>query len=122
MVRMFAQVVGVVLILVGIVGFFLGNGFLGLNVDTVENIVHLLTGAIFLYAGFGVATDAAARPIVMGLGVLYIIVLIVGILSPTLFGLLPYGYHAVDHIIHGAVGILSLAVAYMQPSTARPAV
>jgi hypothetical protein len=48
MVKRFAQILGVVLILVGLVGLVLGNRvWLGiLNVDIVEDIVHLGTGAL----------------------------------------------------------------------------
>jgi hypothetical protein len=44
--RRYAQIIGVVLILVGLVGLVLGNElFLGiLNIDIVEDIVHLITG------------------------------------------------------------------------------
>ena len=123
MVRMFAQLVGVVLILVGIVGFFAGDAthhFLTLNVDTVENIVHLITGAAFLYAGFGVATDAAARPIVMALGIIYLLVFLISLFNNMLFGLVANGYTILDDIIHLVVGLASLAVAYMKPAATRP--
>ncbi len=44
--RIYAQIIGVVLTLVGVVGLVLGNVvWLGiLNVDIVEDIVHLITG------------------------------------------------------------------------------
>ena len=48
--RPYAQILGVVLILVGLVGLALGNQVWGgiLNVDIAEDIVHLVTGGIFL--------------------------------------------------------------------------
>ena len=47
--RRYAQIIGVVLILVGIVGLVLGDQvWLGiLNVDIVEDIAHLLTGGLY---------------------------------------------------------------------------
>ena len=54
-IKQFARIIGVVLILVGIVGLVLGNKlWLGiLNVDIVEDIVHLVTGGLLAYVGFG---------------------------------------------------------------------
>jgi hypothetical protein len=50
-VKRFAQILGVVLILVGLVGLVLGDRvWLGiLNVDIVEDIVHLATGGLLAY-------------------------------------------------------------------------
>ena len=47
--KRFAQILGVVLILVGLVGLVLGDRvWLGiLNVDLAEDIVHLATGAFW---------------------------------------------------------------------------
>jgi hypothetical protein len=49
--KRFAQILGVVLILVGLVGLVLGDRvWLGiLNVDIVEDIVHLATGGLLAY-------------------------------------------------------------------------
>ncbi len=46
--RPYAQILGVVLILVGLVGLALGNQvWVGiLNVDIAEDIVHLITGGL----------------------------------------------------------------------------
>jgi len=54
-IKQFARIIGVVLILVGIVGLVLGNKlWLGiLNIDIVEDIVHLVTGGLLAYVGFG---------------------------------------------------------------------
>ena len=43
------------MILIGVVGLFLGDGLvLGiLNIDVVEDMVHVLTGGILAYVGFG---------------------------------------------------------------------
>jgi len=48
-VRTYAQVVGVVLLLLGVLGLLLGDGLLlGLvNIDIVEDIIHLITGGLF---------------------------------------------------------------------------
>jgi len=61
-----------VLILIGVVGLFLGDGLaLGiLNIDVVEDIVHVLTGGILAYLGFGRVDIGVAHGVVGALGVI----------------------------------------------------
>ena len=68
--KRYAQVLGVILILVGLVGLVLGNElFLGiLNIDILEDVVHLVTGGIYSYVGFGRTDAATARTVVLALG------------------------------------------------------
>ena len=67
--KRFAQILGVVLILVGLVGLVLGDRvWLGiLNVDIVEDIVHLATGGILAYVGFSGMDLSTARSVVLAL-------------------------------------------------------
>src|ERR671932_390831 len=112
--RRYAQILGVVLILIGIVGLLvLGNEvWLGiLNSDIVEDIVHILTGGLLAYVGFGRTDLATARNLVLALGVVYLAVGILGFVVPMVFGLIPHGYTIFDDLLHLALGILSLAVA-----------
>ena len=112
--RRYAQVIGVVLILVGIVGLVLGDQvWLGiLNVDIVEDIAHLATGGLYSYVGFGRTDLATARNVVLALGVIYLVVGILGFVVPMMFGLIPHGYTIFDDLLHLALGILSLVVAF----------
>ena len=123
-IRVYAQVLGVVLILVGIVGLVLGDQvILGiLNTDIVEDIVHLITGGLLAYIGFGRMDVATARNLVSALGVIYLLVGILGFVVPMMFGLIPYGYTLFDDLLHLALGVLSLAVAFFYaPGGARTA-
>ena len=122
--RRYAQIIGVVLILVGIIGLVLGNKlFLGiLNIDIVEDIAHLATGAIYSYVGFGRTDLATARNVVLALGVIYLVIGILGFIVPMIFGLIPHGYTIFDDILHLALGVLSLAVAlFYAPGEAEAA-
>src|SRR4028118_511031 len=94
MIKRFAQILGVVLILVGLLGLVLGDKvWLGiLNVDIVEDIVHLATGGLLAYLGFSEMDLSAARSIVLALGVVYLVVGILGFFVPMMFGLIPTGY------------------------------
>src|SRR5215210_817920 len=112
-VKRFAQILGVVLILVGLVGLVLGDRvWLGiLNIDIVEDIVHLATGGLLAYVGFGRMDLSTARSVVLALGVIYLVVGILGFVVPMMFGLIPDGYTIFDDLLHLALGVLSLGVA-----------
>ena len=116
--KQFAQILGVVLILVGLVGLVLGDKvWLGiLNVDIVEDIVHLATGGLLAYVGFSGMDLSAARSVVLALGVVYLLVGILGFIVPTMFGLIPDGYTIFDDLLHLALGVLGLVVALSTPS------
>ncbi len=118
-IRTYAQVLGVVLILIGVVGLILGDAlFLGiLNIDIVEDIVHILTGGILAYVGFGRLDLGTARNVVIALGVVYLLVGILGFVVPTLFGLIPNGYTIFDNLLHLVLGVLSIAIAFAERGT-----
>ncbi|MBA3431383.1 MAG: DUF4383 domain-containing protein [Actinobacteria bacterium] len=109
--RMYAKVVGVIVLLVGVVGLVVGDpedGLLGLfNVDLAEDIVHLATGGLLAYVGFS-GTNEAVKTVVTVLGVVYLLVGLIGFFSPELFGLIPNEYNVADNILHLALGALAL--------------
>ncbi len=113
MARTYAGVVGVVVILIGVVGLIAGEKpLLGLvNIDILEDIIHLVTGGLLAYVGFGQQDEGLARSVVGGLGAVYLLVGVLGFIIPMLFGLLPNGYSIVDNIIHLTLGVLGIAVA-----------
>ena len=114
MARTYAGIVGVVVILIGVVGLILGNqSLLGLlNIDILEDIIHLVTGGLLAYVGFGQRDEGLARNVVGGLGVVYLLVGVLGFVIPMLLGLVPHGYSIVDNIIHLALGAAGIAVAF----------
>ena len=119
-VRLYAQILGVVLILTGLLGLVLGDKLLLgiLNIDILEDIVHLVTGGLLAYVGFARTDLGLARNLVGGLGVIYLVVGLLGFVIPTMFGLLPNGYTVFDNLLHLALGVLSIAVAwFLQPGT-----
>jgi hypothetical protein len=109
--RLYAKIVGVVVLLVGVVGVIVGDpedGLLGLfNVDIVEDIVHLTTGGLLAYVGFA-GTKSAVNSVVTALGVVYLLVGVTGFIVPELFGLIPHEYSVADNILHLALGALAL--------------
>ena len=119
-VRTYAQILGIVLILVGIVGLLLGDGLLLgiLNIDVVEDIVHILTGGLLAYVGFSRLDLGAARSVVAAFGVVYLLVGILGFILPNVFGLIPSAYTVFDNLLHLVLGVLSLVIVFTQPDTA----
>ena len=113
--RQYAQVVGVVVIVLGVGGLLLGDRSLfgALNIDIVEDLVHLVTGGLMAYVGFAQRDTRLVRSVVGGIGVVYLLVGVLGFLVPTLFGLLPSGYSVVDNLLHLALGVLGIAVGFV---------
>lgn len=122
MVRTYAKVVGIVIILIGVVGLIAGEEpLLGVvNIEIGEDVVHLLTGGIMAAVGFGVRDTNVVRSVIGVIGVVYLLVGVLGFVAPELFGLLPaHGYSVVDNLIHLALGILGIAVAWLVKDTVR---
>lgn len=124
--RLYAKVVGVVLLLTAVVGFIVGDpedGLLGLfNVDVVEDVVHLGSGALLAYVGFAGSREAV-KTVVTVLGIVYLIVGIAGFVDPELLGLIPHEYNLADNILHLGLGALALgAVSASKGTEARAGV
>jgi hypothetical protein len=103
--RVYAQIVGVVLLLLGVLGLLLGDGLLlGLvNIDIVEDIIHLITGGLLAYVGFGQRDEGVARTVLVGL---------LGFVVPDMLGLLQHGYTVGDNLVHLLLGILGLVAVF----------
>ena len=110
----YARIFGIVLTLVGILGFVLTDGvtqdhtelLFGLEVNTFHNIVHLLTGVLGLAAGF--ALLAYARMYALVLGVVYLVVGLWGMVDSNPLGLFAE-INTADNILHLVIGVAGLA-------------
>jgi hypothetical protein len=107
---------GAVLVLVGVLGFIpnpiVGGNDALLTTDTLHNIVHLGTGALALFIAFGLRGRDQVNGVI-GFGILYVVILVAVLISPTLFGLFQTPANAVLHLIHATLAVVSLAVGYM---------
>ncbi len=116
-VQLWAAVAGIVLVLVGILGF-ISNPLVGsangalVPTDALHNIVHLGTGLLALYIAFGLSGMAQVNGVI-GFGFLYVVIFAAVLLSPNLFGLFSISANWLLHVIHGALALVSLAVGYM---------
>lgn len=82
MIKTLATVFGVVFLLIGVLGFIPGitndsQMLLGIfHVNAVHNIIHLLSGALALYAGM--SSGSAAKMYFRIFGIVYLLVAILG--------------------------------------------
>ena len=107
MAKTVAKIMGLVLLLVGVLGFTHVLDSLGAHLSPAHNLVHIITGVVALYFGFaGSLSGAKAFCIIFGL-----IYLLLGILGLALGELHvgPLMLGKVDHGIHLIVGAIFLA-------------
>jgi hypothetical protein len=108
--QLWAKIIGVVLILVGILGFF-NNPILGLfPVNALHNVVHLLTGALFAYAGW--KSGGYAQNYNKWLGVVYVLVAVVGFIGLLKFLAVMPGVSDLDNWLHLVIGLVSVGVGW----------
>lgn len=114
--KWWAAAAGIVLVLVGLLGF-VNNPMVGAQpnalvpTDTLHNIVHLGTGVLALYIAFGLDGRARINGVI-GFGVLYVVIFLAVLVSPTLFGLFSVPANSVLHVIHATLALVSLAVGF----------
>ena len=122
MAKTVATILGVVLLLVGVVGF-INHDFLGTHLNTAHNLVHIITGAISLYFGLA-GTLAAARTFGIAFGVVYLLLGVVGFIVGSgddrmlnLGGVLHLG--TMDHAVHIIIGVVYLLGALLTKAVVR---
>jgi len=126
---LYAGVVGAVLVLAGIIGFFYNAEFTSdksvrdavfgvLDVNGWHNVVHILTGVLGLIAyGAGVY---AARTYALALGIVYLAVAAWGFIvgdGDSILSIIPVNTE--DNILHLLLGVAGVGAAFATPSEAR---
>jgi hypothetical protein len=127
--RLYATVVGAVLTVAGIIGFFYSSSFGSpgsvddvfgiLDVNGWHNVFHLVTGLLGL-----AAAGYAARTYALALGLLYVVVAIWGFTigsGDSILGIVPINTE--DNFLHLVLGVLGLGAGAASPTatTRRPA-
>jgi hypothetical protein len=127
---LYAGVVGAVLVVAGIVGFFYNAEFTSdesvrdavfgiLDVNGWHNVVHILTGVLGLLAY--AAGAYAARSYALGLGVVYLVVAAWGFVvgdGDSILSIIPVNTE--DNILHLLLGVAGVGAALTTPA-AEPA-
>ncbi|MGB7588884.1 MAG: DUF4383 domain-containing protein [Solirubrobacterales bacterium] len=123
--RLYATLVGAVLVIGGIIGFFYSASFGSpgkvdevfgiLSVNAWHNLVHILTGAIgLLVAGY------AARQYALWLGIVYAVIAIWGFIigsGESILGFIPINTE--DNFLHLILGVLGIGAAMATPVKSR---
>ena len=135
----YCYVVGAVLLLVGVAGFFVdasfdtagsgdptagtgnadnmlqGDGLLGFEVNGWHNVVHLLSGVVLLALA---SKRASAKAAAIGFGVVYGLVAIIGLINGNdVLGVIPV--NAADNVLHVALSLLGLLAGFMSRADDR---
>ena len=122
----FCGLVGGVLILAGILGFFGDSSFggpdergtfLGLDVNGWHNMVHIATGLLLLV---GAPNATLARVACLAFGLTYALVALLGWLDGSdVLGLIPID--GADNVLHSVLAVLALLAAAAPAPAPRPA-
>ena len=75
MARMYALVVGAVLLIIGVLGL-VTSSFMGMQFHPAHNVIHLISGIVGLWAGS--RGDKLARPYAQVFGAVYTLVAVAG--------------------------------------------
>ena len=111
MAKIYAGVVGAVLLLVGICGF-LTKSMMGLEFHMAHNIIHLATGIIGLWAAMA-SGGRNAGMFAKVFGVVYTLVAVMGFAGISDLGSIKLGLNTMYNVIHLVVGLLGMAVGFM---------
>jgi hypothetical protein len=122
--KLYATLVGAVLTIAGIIGFFYSGSFGSpgevdkvfgiLAVNGWHNVVHLVTGLLGL-----AAAGYAARQYALGLGLVYLVVAIWGFIigsGDSILSIVPVNTE--DNILHLLIGLAGLAAGAASPERA----
>ena len=128
--QLYCTLIGAVLVIAGIIGFFYSASFdtgtsaVIANTDDVfgilgvngwHNVVHILIGLLLL-----ACAGSAARSAALGVGLLYLVLSIWGFIESdnVLLGLVPVNDE--DNVLHLILGLLGLGAGAASPAIGRP--
>ena len=107
LVKPLTWILGIVLLLVGVAGFFTGSPLIVFAVDPLHNIIHILSGVAALFAAS--SGYAYARLYLILFGLVYGLVAVVGFVQgTTVLGLITVNME--DNWLHTAIAVACLAV------------
>ncbi len=109
LVKPLTGILGLVLTIVGVAGFFTSGMLLVFEVDTLHNIIHLASGLIGLFA-FN-SSQSASRTFLVLFGLVYAAVTIIGFLmAGDILGL--FMVNDADNLLHLGIAAACLIVGF----------
>lgn len=126
--QVYALVLGAVLVLVGILGFFVEPSFavgdsaqrgtlIAFDINGWHNVVHLLSGIVGLALA---GTAAKARLFCIGYGAVYVLVTILGFIVGSghyLLSIIPI--NTADNLLHLVIAVTGIAIGLASPTGVR---
>ena len=104
---------GVILLVLGVIGIFTGNSLAGLNSEVLEDVIHIVAGAILAYGGWrGTAAQASMWSKVFG--IVFLVVGLVGFFDRNIFGLFSAGLGTIDNVVHLIYGVVGVWAGWMK--------
>jgi hypothetical protein len=125
MLKQLATVFGVVFLLVGVLGFVPGittadGHLLGIfHVNATHNIIHLLSGAVALWAGM--TSVKASRMYFQIFGVIYTLVTVLGFMTGDGLILGLVANNMADNLLHLVIAAVALYAGFVQKEEDAPA-
>lgn len=108
MVKSVTWILGIVLLLVGVAGFFM-NPVLVFEVGTIHNVVHILSGIVGLAAAS--SGESSSRLYLIVFGIVYGLVTILGFVNAgNILGL--FTANQADNYLHAAIALVCLGVGF----------
>jgi Domain of unknown function (DUF4383) len=108
---------GVIGVATGLLGF-VDNAFVGapandaiFATDAVHNVIHIATGVLALYIGLATAGATQAGGVI-GFGLLYLVLAVVLMATPSMFGLMDVDVNPADDLLHVGLGLVTSAVGF----------
>lgn len=102
-------ILGIVLVLVGLAGFFVDDMLFVFQVSTAFNVLHLLVGVIGLAAAS--SGESYSRMYLIVVGIVYGIVTVIGFVNGgDILGL--FDVNDADNYLHAAVAVVCLGVGF----------
>ena len=105
--KMFARVIGILFLILGVLGFFMKDLLGIIHLDSMHNVIHLAVGILGLLAS---AQEGTSRLFARVLGVVYVLMGIVGFFVPELFGMMHVEW--ADNVLHLVVGAAALYLGF----------
>ncbi len=108
MAKMYCQWVGIILIVLGILGFITGT-LLNVDVKGLHSIIHLVSGLILVYLGF---TGTSVKTGAQVFGIVYMLVAVLGFVGQGTVPVLGINTNGLYNIVHFVIGVLGLYVGF----------